>query len=137
MFLIMVVLLFCISCRKEQVSEPVQVTPYQFWRSQNLHSYSINQRRSCFCPDGGEVVRITVRSDTISSIIRVSDTSVVTNPFYLTVDSLFGIIRNCETDSLVVRYNKQYGYPEYLDMNPQLHPVDGGVLYETSNLQIR
>ena len=82
-------------------------------------------------------MRITVRSDTISSIIRVSDTSVVTNPFYLTVDSLFGIIRNCETDSLVVRYNKQYGYPEYLDMNPQLHPVDGGVLYETSNLQIR
>lgn len=81
-------------------------------------------------------MRVTVRSDTISSVIRISDTSVVAYPFYFTVDSLFGIIRNSKTDSLVIRYNKQYGYPEYLDINPQLHPVDGGVLYKTSNLQI-
>jgi hypothetical protein len=80
-------------------------------------------------------MQITVRSDTVDQVIRVSNTSAVTYPFYLTIDSLFGIIRNSRTDSLVIRYNNQYGYPEYLDVNPQLHPVDGGFLYETSNLQ--
>ena len=90
----------------------------------------------CFCLNAGELVHITVRSDTISSVIKISDTSIVTYPIYFTVDSLFGIIRNSKFDSLVIRYNKKYGYPEYLDINPQLHPVDGGVLYETSNLQI-
>jgi hypothetical protein len=81
-------------------------------------------------------MRITVRSDTVAQIKRVSDASVITFPYYLTIDSLFGIIRNSKTDSLVIRYNDQYGYPEYLDVNPQLHPLDGGVLYETSNLQV-
>jgi hypothetical protein len=81
-------------------------------------------------------MRITVRSDTVARVINVSDASVVTVTYYLTIDSLFGIIRNARTDSLVIRYNNQYGYPEYLDVNPQLHPVDGGVLYVTSNLQV-
>jgi hypothetical protein len=31
-----------------------------------------------------------------------------------------------------VRYNEEYGYPEYLDIAPQQHPVDGGFSYETS-----
>jgi len=48
---------------------------------------------------------------------------------------LFGIIKNPNGDSLVVRYNSIYGFPEYLDINPQQHPVDGGALYETSNLR--
>ena len=52
------------------------------------------------------------------------------------MDSLFAIIRNSKGHSLIVRYNVQYGYPEYLDVNLQVHPVDGGYLYETSNLQI-
>ena len=129
-------LLCCPACKNEQVSRPEQLTYYEQWRSHNLHNYTIDQSRSCYCPHASELVRITVRSDTIASVIRVSDLSIVTYPFYLSIDSLFGIIRNSKTDSLVVRYNTKYGYPEYLDVNPQLHPMDGGYLYETSNLQI-
>jgi hypothetical protein len=136
-FLIFLVLLFCISCKNEQTSEPVKQTPYELWRSKNLHNYSINQIRSCFCPDAGEIVCITVRSDTIFSVVKLSDTTIVTSPVYFTVDSLFGIIKNSKSDSLVTRYNTIYGFPEFLDINPQWHPMDGGVLYETSNLQLR
>ena len=82
-------------------------------------------------------MKITVRSDTIYSVRRVSDNSKVVHPYYFSVDSLFGIFRNSEDDSLVIRYNLKYGFPEYLDINPQLHPIDGGVLYETSNLIIQ
>ena len=137
MFLIFLALLFCVSCKKEQTSEPVKQTGYELWRSKNLHNYSINQIRSCFCPDAGEVVCITVRSDTIFSVVRLSDTTNVSNPVYFTVDSLFGIIKNSKTDSLLIRYNTIYGFPEFLDINPQWHPVDGGILYETSNLKIQ
>lgn len=134
---IFLVLLFCTSCQEKQVSEPDTKTPYELWRSKNLHNYSIDQVRSCFCTDAGQSVRITVRSDTIYNIINISDNSIITSPFYLTVDSLFGIIKNSENDSLVIEYNSTYGFPEFLDINPQLHPVDGGVLYKTSNLQIQ
>jgi hypothetical protein len=126
----------CIVCKDEQPTQSPQQTPYEQWRSQNLHYYTIDQRRICFCPYGGETVRITVRSDTIAQVTRISDTSAVQYQVYISIDSLFGIIRNSKTDSLVVRYNSEYGYPEYLDINPQQHPYDGGELFETSNLQI-
>jgi uncharacterized protein YbaR (Trm112 family) len=135
-FLFGLLLLCCPACQKELVSQPEQLTAYEQWRSHNLHHYTIDQSRSCFCPHAGELVRITVRSDTIARVIRISDSSIVTYPFFLSIDSLFGIIRNNKTDSLVIRYNAQYGYPEYLDVDPQQHPVDDGYLYETSNLQI-
>jgi hypothetical protein len=134
--LIGVSLICCLGCKKEQSSQPAPQTPYEKWQSQNFHNYTIDQNRSCYCLQSGQLVRITVRSDTIAQVIRVSDASGITFPYCLTVDSLFGIVRNAKTDSLVIRYNTQYGYPEYLDVNPQLHPVDGGVLYETSNLQV-
>ena len=125
------------SCKSEHATEPADKSAYELWRSKNIHDYSIDQMRSCFCTDAGRPVRITVRADTIYSVIRISDNAAVSNPFFFTVDSLFGIISNSKTDSLVIRYNKDYGFPEFLDINPQQHPYDGGVLYETSNLQIK
>ena len=136
-FLFFLFLLFFTSCNKEQVAEQDTKTPYELWRSKNLHNYSIDQIRSCFCPEAGQSVRITVRSDSIFSIINISDNSTITSSYYFTVDSLLGIISNSENDSLVIKYNASYGFPEFLDINPQWHPVDGGVLYETSNLQIK
>jgi hypothetical protein len=126
----------CAACKHEQASQPSPQTPYELWQSFKIHDYTMDQIRSCFCPHAGEGVRIMVRSDTIYRMIRISDGSVVSYPYYVTIDSLFCIIQNSKTDSLVVRHNAQYGYPEFVDVNPQLHPMDGGYLLETSNLQI-
>lgn len=84
-------------------------------------------------------MRVTIRKDTVMKVIKLSDNTVL--PYgeakqYITVDSLFAIIRNPKGDSLVVTYNQKYGFPEKLDINPQQHPVDGGILYITTNLQI-
>jgi hypothetical protein len=136
----MVVLAFSLLACEEQSSEAPPLEPYDLWRSQNLHDYTIDQIRFCYCPDGAQAMRITVRSDTIALVMRLSDNTPVPLPesrWYLTIDSLFGMIRTSKTDSLVVTYNSQYGYPERLDINPQWHPVDGGVLYQTSNLRVR
>lgn len=136
-FQIGLLLISLLACR-EQTTQPGSADPYEHWRSLNLHNYTIDQVRTCYCPDGGQVMRITVRSDTIALVMRLSDSFTVPYPrstYSLTVDSLFSIIRNPKSDSLVVVYNAEYGYPEKLDINPQLHPVDGGVLYQTSNLR--
>ncbi len=131
-------LLFVLSsqpgCDTRVIAPTSQQTAWERWKSFAFHDYIIDQRRTCFCVGAGEVVRITVRSDTIASITRLADDSIVTSPYYRTIDSLFGMIRSGTGDSIVVHYNDAYGYPEYLDINPQLHPVDGGVLYETFRL---
>jgi hypothetical protein len=133
-FLLLVSLL--ISCSETHEFSPL--TAAEIWKSQNIHNYTIEQIRSCFCPDGGEKMRITVVANKVVSVVRLSDSTVLTYPqssYYLTVDSLFSIIQNSNSDSLVVAYDSKYGYPTKLDINPQLHPVDGGVMYTTTNLE--
>jgi len=85
-------------------------------------------------------MRVTVYADTVESVLRLSDsTQLPYSQFslYHSIDSLFWFIRNAPGDSLVVKYDERYGYPKWLDIDPQLHPVDGGVLYETSNLRLQ
>jgi hypothetical protein len=138
--IIVLSLLMLPSC-KNNIVEPAAGDPYTLWKSYNLHDYTIDQTRQCFCINGGMKVNIVVRSDTVCSVIVLSDNSLVLSPYsklYLPIDSLFGIIRSRSgKDSLDITYNSVYGYPEKLDINPQQHSVDGGVLYVTSNLQPR
>lgn len=123
-----------LSCK--QATQSSQLSPYEQWKSLNLHNYTIDQSRECYCIGAGVTVRLTIRADTIASVVKLTGTDTMFTQYYYTIDSLFGIIRNGGVDSLVVKYNTQYGYPEYLDIDPQLHPVDGGELYRTSNLQM-
>ncbi len=126
------------SC-KEQTTQPQPTDPYTRWKSYGYHNYTFEQTRLCFCRDGGEAMRVTVRSDTVSSVMRLSDSSMLSPDqaqYCLTLDSLFGLIRAAKYDSVVISYNAVYGYPERLDIDPQQHPVDGGVLYLSTNLRI-
>ena len=137
---ILIVIISCIlfSC-EELTNIPYSATSYELWRSYNIHDYTIEQVRYCFCIDAGEKFKVTVRSDSVYSVMRLSDSAIIpypTSKLYLSIDSLFGVILNSKEDSLVVTYDSKYGYPNKFDINPQLHPVDGGVMYETSNLQI-
>jgi hypothetical protein len=120
----------------EQSNEPGPQTPYEIWRSYNVRHYTVEQVRSCFCINGGVRMKVTVQADTVTSVLNLTDSTYLAYPAlkqYLTIDSLFGIIRYSTGDSLVVSYDRQYGFPNTLDINPQQHPYDGGVLYETSN----
>jgi hypothetical protein len=132
------ILLSCASCKKEATTQPPN-DPFERWRSYGIHNYTIDQTRSCFCPNGGEKMWLFVKSDTVNSVIRLSDGTVLAYgsfPAYWSVESLFSYIK-LSTDSMVVRYNDKYGFPEYLDISPERHPVDAGALYETINLQIQ
>jgi len=123
----------------EQTSIPFSFSPYDQWRSYNIHNYTIEQIRSCYCVNRGQSMKITVRSDSVYSVMRLSDSTLIPYPNskqYLTIDSLFGIIKNSKSDSLIISYESKYGYPNKLDINPQLNSRDGGEMYVTSNLLI-
>lgn len=135
-FILFPVLLTVLLLSCNHTTQPSTLSPYEQWRALNLHDYTIDQSRECYCLSGGEVMRVMVRADTVASVARISDNVSVPSDWYYPIDSLFGIIQHGTPDSLVVKYNSQYGYPEYLDIDPQMHPVDGGALYQTSNLQI-
>ena len=125
---------------KDNATQPPPSDAYLRWKALGVHNYSIDQVRTCFCVDGGQSMRVSIRADTISSVTRLSDGTSVPPQLagaYYSVDSLFAIIQRGTSDSLVVIYNSQYSYPEKLDINPQLHPIDGGVLYMTSNLVVQ
>jgi hypothetical protein len=138
MFLRLSLLSLCIlSCKRDLTTQPSS-SYLETWRSYEIHDYSVEQTRSCFCINGGEKIRLTVKSDTISSVIKISDGTALSFPesgYYMSIEQLFDFIKNSK-DSLVIKYNDKYGYPEYLDIDPQLHPIDGGALYETANLSI-
>ncbi len=126
-------------CQDEGSSPDTTYPAYEKWISYHMQDYTIDQRRICFCGEGGQTMRLVIRSGAIISVIRLSDgipLDSASSSWYLTVNSLFSIIQHPGHDSLVIQYNGEYGYPEVLDVNPQLHPVDGGVRYETSNLQV-
>lgn len=128
--------LVLVSCN-DTPTDPV-LEAEERWKAAGIHDYTIDQMRSCFCFRSGEWVRLTVQSDTLRSAVRISDGAPVARPdlgWYCSVDSLFGLIRRSAGDSLVVTYDAKYGFPSSLDIDPQLHPVDGGVLYTTANLE--
>lgn len=137
--LAILILTFVLLSCNGNINEPISLTPYEQWRSLNIHNYSIEQARFCFCPNGSVKMKVIIRADTVFSVAKVSDGTLIPYPAsrpYLTIDSIFSIIQNSKFDSLVIDYDPQYGYPSKLDINPQLHPVDGGILYQTSNLQV-
>lgn len=136
--LVLILLITLVSCSRES-STQLPSDPEQRWTSFQFHNYTIDQTASCFCPNGGQPMRLTVRSDTVFRVVRISDGTVlspVEAQGYHSIESLFALIHRSSGDSLVIRYNSAYGYPELLDVNPQLHPVDGGILYQTANLRL-
>jgi len=126
-------------CQDQGTPLPDWSAPCDKWKSIGVTDYTIDQTVVCFCVNGGVPMRVVVRAGAIQSVTRRSDSTQLTPQearLYLSVDSLFAIIRNPESQTLAVTYNPTYGNPERLDVDPQLHPVDGGVLYLTSNLRI-
>jgi hypothetical protein len=134
-FLLLAVVVLC-SCKTDSTVAP-RPDPAQRWHSFHLHDYTIEQMRSCFCRNGGQTMRLSVKADTVFSVARMADGTVLSADEakqYWSIEAMFAFIK-VSKDSLVIRYNAQYGYPEYLDINPQQHPYDGGALYITSNLK--
>lgn len=129
-----IVAVSCSSCSKAGITQPDFQTAHQKWQSNSPSNYTIVQELTCNCPDAGQPMLVTVQADTVASVMRISDSTMVLNSGCVTIDSLFSIIQNPKGATVVASYSSVYGYPEDVQVNPQLLPSSGGVRYITSNL---
>jgi hypothetical protein len=135
---ILVFLLSMLPACSDQGSTSIDLEHRQLWESLSIHHYTIDQRRDCFrCPNGGRIVQIVVRADTIASISAIDSLQppIQSGP-YLTIDSLFGFIewaRTLPSANIQVSYHAQYGYPERIILDPVPNAVDDEIAYTTSH----
>ena len=112
----------------------------------DFYDYSIEQQMGCFCPQGGQWVRLLVRADTIANAINISTGSNLTyeqwRP-YRTISGLFDEISLRDTSVYEVRVeiDSTYNYPSFVYFNPKpivhgdtvLTVMDAQLSYSTRN----
>jgi len=90
------------------------------------YDYSIEQTRSCYCPNSGEIVKIFVRADTIAKVTLLSDNSDL--PYnkwgrFRTIKGLSDEVARLDTSthSISVSYDPVFHYPSMI--NVSLKPI--------------
>ncbi len=110
------------------------------------YDYSIEQQMGCFCPQGGQWVRLFVRADTIAHAIYLSTGLTLSyeewRP-YRTITGLFHEISLHDTSGYNVRveFDSTHAYPTFVYFNPKpvVHGdtistiMDAQVSYTTRN----
>ncbi len=110
--------------------------------------YSIEQTRDCFCPQGGQPVKLFVASDTIAEAVWISDNtrlSWIEWQRFRTISGLFNEIDRWDTSSsfsVHAEYDTKHNFPSYISITPKPNIVndtissiikDAGVSYRTWN----
>ena len=90
-----------------------------FVDSNETYDYSIEQQMGCFCSQGGVWVRLSVKADTVSYALRISDNESLDYEdykSYKSVKGLFELISNTDTTSYVLNYEMDslYNFPSYI-----------------------
>jgi len=105
------------------------------WKTLGVHDYVVRQEMFCFCLNGGRIVEVVVRADTISSGTAIDGKSEpIEKQFYQTVDGLFAYIAKATTEGaaeLSVTYHELYGYPELIAIDWIAEAVDDEMSYHT------
>ena len=112
------------------------------WMEQKASSYKYTFRHGCFCsPETTDPVFIEVRNGEQISITRPTKTTLKPQGFeqYGTIEKLFELVQstiNSNPYELTVEYNRQYGYPSRISINPNKNVADDEDSYTVSNFQV-
>ena len=113
----------------------------QRWVSAGIHDYEFDFRRSCFCvPESTEGVRIVVRNDVITSVLRIRDGQPASGAIgtWPRVDELFDDVRrrlDQDAARLDVTYDPTFGYPRSIVVDVVLMAVDDEYSLTAENLR--
>ena len=112
--------------------------PLQRWEAYAIQDYSILQARTCFCADGGRRFLVTVRSGKIAGVSDPSDGTALSPDRwgeFRTIGDLFALVRSIDTAAVAffqVSYDRRYGYPLSVYVDPSAQIADEEYGYETS-----
>jgi hypothetical protein len=113
----------------------------QLWASARLDDYEFDYRLSCFCTqESTEQVRIVVRDDVVSSVVRVRDGApALPKPGgWPTIEALFADVErllDSQAERIEVSYDPTYGYPRQIAVDVHLMAADDGSFQTAANLR--
>ena len=117
------------SCSDDPVNPELE-TAREKWEAWGYTDYNITEYRDCYCPLGGEPIRLLVRADSIVSGMNLYDSTAVGSDqlqWYKTVTEIFNEIEGLdagEVSSLEVTYHPDFGYPERYFVDPSASIAD-------------
>ncbi len=128
-----------ISCNDNVISTPRNFATVDEaearWKAHNIKSYTISQRRSCFCAPLN--YPLTLQVDSGGKIVTARDTrgATIETRFGTSIEQMFTAIRQLQTRSdasFTVKYDSIYGYPRTLNADPIKLAADDEYSLETT-----
>ena len=151
LFLASIFLLGLVSCEVEEYEpSPFRVAMIELnkakskWRISEIKHYKLEQRKECYCEDKVTNWNI-LEVDLENRIMKVNDSVVVGGdlpkgwPWIKTVPQLFNLVSHELKSipySLDVQYNDEYGYVEYLGVDPHYGIADDEYTYQIKNFEV-
>ena len=114
------------------------------WDTSGITNYTFDYRHSCFCADGGRLVRIQVESDLVVSVEPADNQGPLADENLLawpTVDTLFSHIASLSnSDSFdgykfEATYDPTVGYPISIELTAPPNIADAGSAEQVSNFE--
>lgn len=111
------------------------------WDAAAMNSYDYHYRRSCFCPEGGKTVVVTVAEGEVTEAfyleggVYLSDTEL---QWVYTIDGLFDEVQDAIDErvyELSVEYHETLGYPSRIAIDVDEMMVDEEITHFVSDLQ--
>ena len=135
--------------------EPYEPSPYRVammdlnkakskWRFSDVRHYKLEQRKQCYCEDKVTTWNI-LEVDLENKVFKVNDIIVDRDdlkkeqPWIQTVISLFDLVEHELKNipyQLDVLYNSEYGYVQYLGVDPNHEIADDEYTYEIKNFEV-
>lgn len=112
------------------------------WESKKTKKYAYNLDIECFCSDNtSNSLRVEVNDDTFKVVDLSLQNQDVTNEYrnYATIPTLFNLISQAYTrkpQSLEVKYNREYGYPALIIIDPVKKVMDDEMVIKISKFEV-
>lgn len=116
---------------------PISVTLNRArWEKQNLHNYLYTGRMSCFCPQSGQDVYVTVPADTVSYVALAGSGALLPKEGWYTIPGLFDFVVELHHHDGKVRveYDPQLGYPTRISLTCDDTMLDCGLTMQARDL---
>jgi len=137
-----VLLTLILSCTHDSLQDYSAISePKERWQAYGLKNYSIEQKRSCFCPPPHGFVRLTIKDDKIVDGVDLATGRVLSKEqwqYFQTIDEHFTWIattRAMNPARLEVEYDAVYGYPRKIEFDYSENTADDELWIEMQALK--
>lgn len=114
------------------------------WEERSIESYRFRMKRTCFCePHRILSATVTVTNGTVVNVEDAMSSGGLPEPNpdmaeFKSVEELFDLIiqSSGEAELVLAAYDETLGYPNYVEIDPDVLGIDEEIRYEVSDLEV-